>query len=199
MEPKQTGIAYDSITHLWERKEFNRNNGISQYKRALGFAKNRGAALDVGCGCTGRHIELLQTEGFATEGIDVSEKMIEIARDKHPNVHFYLEDICEWKATKKYDFISAWDSIWHIPIEKQEETIRNLVSYLNKEGVLIFSFGGTDKEGYHTNDAMGPRLYYSTLGTNKFIQLLISSDCICRHLEYDQSPELHAYIIAQRI
>ncbi|WP_444896314.1 class I SAM-dependent DNA methyltransferase [Microbulbifer sp. SSSA005] len=199
MEPKQTGIAYDTITHLWERKEFNRNNGISQYKRALGFVKNRGSALDVGCGCTGRHIELLLTEGFSPEGIDVSEKMIEIARDKHPTVNFYLEDICKWKATRKYDFISAWDSIWHIPIEKQEETIRNLASYLNKEGVLIFSFGGTDKEDYHTNNAMGPELYYSTLGTNKFIQLLISSGCICRHLEYDQPPELHAYLIAQKI
>ncbi|WP_444929958.1 class I SAM-dependent DNA methyltransferase [Microbulbifer sp. SSSA002] len=199
MDTKQTGEAYDTITHLWEHKEFNRENGIIQHKRAFNFSKNRELALDVGCGCTGRFISLLQNEGFTPEGVDISENMIKIAKNKHPNIKFYHQDICKWKATKKYDFISAWDSIWHIPIEKQQKVLIKLVSLLNKDGILIFSFGGTDKEDCHTNSAMGPELYYATLGTNRLVELMIELGCICRHLEYDQPPELHAYLIVQKI
>lgn len=32
--PDDIGKAYDTITHLWQREEFNRNNGIEVHKRA---------------------------------------------------------------------------------------------------------------------------------------------------------------------
>lgn len=199
MNPKETGKAYDQITHLWTRENFDGSNGIDQHKRALSFVKNKGRALDVGCGCTGRIIDLLLSEGFRPEGIDVSEEMIRLARLRHPQVVFHHQDICEWHLEGKYDFITAWDSIWHIPIAQQKPVLAKLVSNLNFGGVLIFTFGGTEQQSEHTDDAMGPKVYYSTLGTNGFLSLLIELGCICRHLEYDQGPELHAYLIVQKV
>lgn len=198
MNPKDIGRAYDNITHLWESQDFNRNNGIEQHKRALAFVENRGKALDVGCGCTGRFIDLLHNEGFTPEGIDISQEMTRLAKNRHPNVTFHHQDICEWAIEEKYDFITAWDSIWHIPIEQQENVLTKLVSCLNAGGVLIFSFGGTDEPGDHTDNFMGPEVYYSTLGTNGFLKLLIGLGCICKHLEFDQHPELHTYLIVQK-
>ncbi|GAA5445032.1 trans-aconitate 2-methyltransferase [Microbulbifer sp. NBRC 101763] len=198
MNPQETGKAYDEITHLWERKVFNAANGIEQHKRALAFVKNRGMALDVGCGCTGRFIELLQTEGFAPEGIDISAKMITLAKKRHPDITFHHQDICLWESQEQYDFITAWDSIWHIPLEKQKDVLTRLVKRLNRGGVLIFSFGGTDEPSEHRNNTMGPEMYYSTLGIVGFLKLTLSLDCTCRHLEYDQHPELHAYLIIQK-
>lgn len=107
MNPKEIGKAYDKITQLWEREEFNRKNGIDQHKRALAFVKNKGKALDVGCGCTGRFIDLLLSEGFAIEGIDVSEEMVRLAKRRHPEVVFHHQDVCEWLIKDKYDFITA--------------------------------------------------------------------------------------------
>lgn len=198
MNPQEIGQVYDKITHLWEREDFNRKNGIEQHKRALAFVKNKGKALDVGCGCTGRFIDLLQSEGFSPESVDVSEKMISLARERHPNIVFHHQDICEWNIEEKYDFITAWDSIWHIPLKQQEKVLAKLVSSLNRGGVLIFSFGGTDEQGDHTDNFMGPEVYYSTLGTNGFLNLLMNLGCICRHLEYDQYPKLHTYLIVQK-
>jgi len=198
MNPKDIGSAYDQITHLWEREGFNRDNGIDQHKRAIGFIESRGKVLDVGCGCTGRFIDLFQQEGFSYEGLDISEKMIQLARQRNPEIRFHHHDICEWEASEKYDFISAWDSIWHIPLAQQEEVITKLVSALNTGGVLIFSFGGTAEPGDHRDDTMGPEVYYSTLGTNGFLALFNRLSCICRHLEYDQYPELHTYLIVQK-
>ncbi|MBV1889147.1 MAG: class I SAM-dependent methyltransferase [Proteobacteria bacterium] len=198
MKPQEIGKAYDEITHLWEREGFNQKNGIEQHRRALAFANNKGRALDVGCGCTGRFIDLPQSEGFSPDGVDISEKMIGLAKQRHPNVVFHHQDICEWEIQEKYDFITAWDSLWHIPLHEQEKVMGRLVSSLNEGGVFIFSFGGTEEKGDHTDDFMGPEIYYSTLGINGFLSLLIRLSCICRHIEYDQYPELHTYLIVQK-
>jgi len=97
------------------REDFNRSNGIAQHLRAIAFVKSRGKALDVGCGCTGRFLDLLLEEGFSPEGIDISSEMIRLAEKRHPEIKFHHKDICEWVSHKKYDFISAWDSFWQIP------------------------------------------------------------------------------------
>jgi SAM-dependent methyltransferase len=198
MKPSNIGQAYDQITHLWESESFNRRNGIKQHEQAFAFVTNKGKALDVGCGCTGRFIDLLINNGFDPEGVDISQKMISLANKRHPEVNFYQQDICNWNVPHKYDFITAWDSIWHIPLNQQKKVITKLVSSLNTNGVLIFSFGGTDKPGEHNDNYMGPEIYYSTLGVNGFLNLFISLGCICRHLEYEQYPELHMYLIVQK-
>ena len=198
MKPEDIGKAYNQITHIWDSEEFDINNGISQHKKAISFVKSRGNALDVGCGCTGRFIDLLQGEGFTPSGLDISDKMLNIAREKHPDIRFVKGDICECELSEKYDFITAWDSIWHIPLSEQRNVLTKLVESLNVGGVLIFSFGGTDEEGFHTNNFMGPEVYYSSLGLNGFLKLFIELGCIIRHLEFDQHPELHTYLVVEK-
>lgn len=198
MNPHDIGKAYDQITHRWENGTFNLSNGIAQHKRAIEFVKDRGKALDVGCGSTGRFIELLKKELFFPEGLDISKEKISLARLKHPDIRFHQQDICEWVIPDKYDFITAWDSIWHIPLNQQKVVLTKLISALNSQGVLIFSFGGTDEEGFHIDDAMGPKVYYSSLGTSGFLKLFLSLDCTCRHLEYDSYPDMHTHLIVQK-
>lgn len=198
MRPKDTGKAYDQITHLWEREKFNRANGIEQHKKALTFVENKGKALDVGCGSTGRLIDLLLSSGLQPEGVDISAEMLKLAREKHPEITFHHQDICEWEIPAEYDFITAWDSIWHIPLDQQEQVLTKLISCLKPKGVMIFSFGGTDEAGHHTNDFMGPTVYYSSLGVNRFVKLVIDLNCVCRHLEYEKYPDLHTYLIVQK-
>ncbi|MFK8011557.1 MAG: hypothetical protein AB8B80_05915, partial [Marinicellaceae bacterium] len=70
---------------------------------------------------------------------------------------------------------------------------------LNVNGVMIFSFGGLDKTDEHTDNAMGVDMYYSTLGVNAYLKLIMEKGCVCRHFEYDQHPDLHAFIIIQKI
>lgn len=198
MKPKDIGQAYNRITHLWQSDSFDSTNGIEQHRRAIAFSKNKGVALDVGCGCTGRFIDLLLDEGFEPEGLDVSDEMLKLAEEKHPDITFYDEDICEWALPKTYDFITAWDSIWHIPLDQQVNVLTKLLSGLNSGGVFIFSCGGLDDENEHTDDAMGEKVYYSSLGINGFLNVISDTGCICRHMEYDQYPELHTYFIVQK-
>jgi len=198
MKPKDTGEAYNKLTHLWERDGFDRNNGIEQHKRAIAFTKNRGKALDVGCGCSDRIINLLVSNGFSPEGIDISSEMLKIIKEKHSDIIFHHEDIVKWELTEKYDFISAWDSIWHVPLDQQEQVLQKLFYALNPGGICIFSCGALDEPGEHTNTAMGPEVYYSSLGTTSYFNSASNGHCACRHFEQDQFPETHAYFIVQK-
>lgn len=199
MKPHQIGKAYNQIADLWDREHFNNENGIPQHKRAIAFSNKRGAALDVGCGWNGRFIDLLLEQGFSPEGLDVSSEMINRARERHPDVAFYHADICSWQPMKGYDFITAWDSIWHVPLEDHEGVLKKLLSSLNQGGICIFSTGGLDEADDHTDDYMGPVVYYSALGIPKLLGVISDCGCVCRHLEYDQYPELHLYLIVQKI
>ena len=199
MHPKEIGNSYDAIAHIWRAPPIQ-SNGLPQLERGLRFANHCRSgrfALDIGCGCSGL-IDALVRHGFQVEGVDVSERMIELARQSHPHILFHHVDICEWKLPKKYDFVLAWDSIWHIPLDRQEPVLRKICEALTPGGVFMFTTGGLDKAEEKSDSCMGPPMYYSALGIPKTLELLARFGCVCRHLEYDQHPEQHLYIIAQR-
>lgn len=199
MKPEDVAKSYDQIAEVWNGPGFPHQNGIEQHRRAISFVKHKRAALDVGCGCSGRIIDLLQQHGFCVEGVDISMKMIELAQLRHPEVRFHHADICHWRLPEKYSLISAWDSIWHLPLAAQEPVLTKLLNALEPGGVCIFTTGGLDAPAEKSDSAMGPPMYYSVLGIPKTLEVLSAAGCICRHLEYDQYPEQHLYMIAQRL
>ena len=198
MTPEQTAASYDKIAGHWDSEKFHRANGIAQHKRALQFVTARGSALDAGCGSSGRIIDLLLSDGFTVEGLDISTEMLRLAKLRHPHVLFHQADICKWTAPHQYDFISAWDSVWHIPLQEQESVLKKICGALNPTGVLIYTAGGLDHPGHITNSLMGQPIYHAAWAVTDLLRVLDQCGCICRHLEYDQYPEKHLYIIAQK-
>lgn len=198
MTPDQIAATYDEFAEHWDSPGFNRDNGIPQHERALQFLPRTGVALDVGCGSSGRFVDLLLERGFAVEGLDISERMLARARRRHPGVIFHHADICTWRLPRDYDFITAWDSIWHVPLDRQLDVLRKLLAGLAPDGVMIFTTGGLEVPGEVTNPCLGKPLYHAAPGIPAILRTLDAAGCTCRHLEYDQYPEKHVFIIAQR-
>jgi len=69
---------------------------------------------------------------------------------------------------------------------------------LNPKGVVLFTCGGGLGSQEISGSFAGETFDYSTLGVNAFLRLLREFGCRCKHLEYDQYPENHVYIIAQK-
>jgi len=197
MHPSEISASYDSIAHRWLEPHLEQN-GIRQHEHALKFRPDGGTALDVGSGCSGRFIRLLQSRGYEVEGLDVSAQMIALAKERNPDVIFHHADVCEWSPPRQYDFITAWDSIWHVPLDQHEAVLRKLYNALAPGGIFIWTTGGLDEPTEKNDSAMGPPVYYSVLGIPKTLQLLADAGCVCRHLEYDQLPEKHLFLIAQK-
>lgn len=111
MQPEDIGRSYDEIAQRWLEPHLE-TNGMRPHELALRFGAHAGGrALDVGCGCHGRFLRLLELRGFAVEGLDVSARMIALARERLPHLTFHHADVCEWRPAGLYDFISAWDSL----------------------------------------------------------------------------------------
>ena len=202
MNQQETARVYDALADHWNSDEFHRGSGIEQHRRAIRFTSGSGAALDIGCGSSGRMIDLLRSAGFETEGLDISECMLDLARARHPESNFHLADIVTWEFARKYDFISAWDSVWHVPLEHQEKVLRKLCDGLADKGILVYSTGGVDVPGEVTNPFKGQPLYHAALGIPKVLEVVSDMGCVCRHLEYDQpqgdDPGRHLYLIIQK-
>jgi SAM-dependent methyltransferase len=197
--PEQTAAAYDRICLHWDEPRFNHSNGIEQHKRALGFVSEFGSALDIGCGSNPRIINLLLQSGFDVEALDLSEGMLKRARKHHPELTFHHADICQWEFHKRFDFISAWDSIWHVPLQDQGDVISKLCAGLEDQGVMIFTTGGTYTAGEVTNPCFGQPLYHAAPGIPAILRTIEESGCQCRHLEFDGGPkDKHVYLIVQR-
>ncbi len=198
MKPDEIGATYDRLAGHWDGPDFNRRNGIAQHRRALHFVKDRGRAIDIGCGSSGRIIQLLLDEGFEVEGLDVSAEMLRRARRRHPGVDFHHVDVGAWEPAVRYDFISAWDSIWHAPLERHEAILEKLCGALAEGGVMIFTSGGIDEPEERSEEMMGQPIYHAALGIPKLLEVVAAGRCVCRHMEYDQWPEPHLYLIVQR-
>jgi predicted TPR repeat methyltransferase len=192
--PEQVAASYDQIAALFLDLS---TYGVAQIERAVAFVKHKGVALDVGCG-TGRLMGVLSKHGFRTDGIDLSTAMIAFARDRYPEARLFHADICRWELPQPYDLIVAWDSVWHVPLGQQEPVLTKLCRGLAAGGVLVFTTVGTDASSEKHDSCMGPPMYHAALGIPKTLQVVTEAGCTCRHLEYDQHPELHVYVIAQR-
>lgn len=192
--------AYDHLAETWLDDRFDPDNGVRSHRQALAFlsANSGGWALNAGCGCNTRFHALFRERGLAIEGVDISGRMVDLARAADPAATIHHADLCTWQAPGRYRFISAWDSIWHVRLEHQRELMLKLLALLEPGGVLILSAGGLDAPSEHIDATMGPALHYATLGIPGLLQVVTDADCVLRHLEFDQLPQLHIVLIAQR-
>lgn len=207
MDSDQIGKKYDKVAEWWNKNHLHSSYGLQQIEKAIAFTEIKNAALDVGCGSGGRVIRLLEAHGFQVTGVDVSQKMLDIARRNHPGAEFHLSGIEQWENHRLFDLVVAWDSIFHIEAIRQADVIRKLTRKLQSRGILIYTFGDTcgdiedlsfssggKQHGDLDNDYFG----YGSIGINANLKALIDCGCKCLHLELDQFPRNHAYIIAQK-
>lgn len=196
MDPSLLGTKYDKIAKWWHDQHVDSSYGVRQFERAIAFSNSGVKALDVGCGAGGRFIRILQHKGYTVTGLDVSKEMVKLASANHPEHKFVEQDICTWETEEKFDFIFAWDSIFHLPLAMQKPVITKLCKLLAKGGILIYTFGNA--EGEHTDQWRNDIFYYSSIGINQNIQILINNGLSILHLELDQYPEKHVYTIATK-
>jgi predicted TPR repeat methyltransferase len=199
MHPEDTAARYDRVAKWWQIQHQDSSYGVAQLERAIKFVPKKHLAIDIGCGSSGRFIKVLSEHRFQVEGLDISTEMINLAKQLHSNVTFYKEDICCWSPPKSYSLIVAWDSTFHLPLDRQELVLKKLCHALEDGGVLMFTCGGGSQQGQISGTFQGQNFEYSTLGVDAFLKILREQHCTCLHLEYDQYPENHVYIIAQKL
>lgn len=96
-------------------------------------------SLDLACG-TGILCDILHSQGITAWGMDLSEGMIAIAREKNPNIHYDVADMTTYRPAQTFDLVTCTgDALNHILELSDVETIfRNVYHCLNPGGYFIF-------------------------------------------------------------
>lgn len=97
--------------------------------------------IDFGCG-TGYFCKLVSNSNIKTMGIDLSDGMINVAKEKYPNIKFEHGNIIDYKSKEKVDFISCnYDTVNHlIEFDEWRKFFKNVYSTLNDNGLFLFDF-----------------------------------------------------------
>lgn len=96
-------------------------------------------SMDLACG-TGILCQILHENGIKAAGMDFSEGMIAIAKERSPEIEYEVADMITYRPDKKFDLVTCTgDAINHIiNIDDVEQIFKNVYDYLNEGGHFIF-------------------------------------------------------------
>lgn len=131
--------TYNRIARDWDKDHENDTWYKAGTDKFAAYLKPGSRILDVGCG-SGIKSNYLTQKGFMVDGIDLSEKMIEIAQKRVPSRSFFVKDINEPLNLKStYDGIFAQAVLLHIHKKDAQKVIENLLDLLNPGGYLYIA------------------------------------------------------------
>jgi SAM-dependent methyltransferase len=108
------------------------------------FAGRR-SIVDMGCG-TGRHAAFLAEAGFSVVGVDRSEAMLAVARNRAPKVQFELGDVFSWRPPSPVDGVLCRGVFNEITEgDDRQRGLDSLFAMLRPGGLLVFSVREIEK------------------------------------------------------
>lgn len=100
--------------------------------------------LEIGCG-VGSFCRVLQNKGFKVIGTDISDFILEKAKQTHPSVHFRRLDVeREISLPEKFNYVFALEVMEHL--HNPNKALRNVYKILKPEGMFIFSTPSISKQ-----------------------------------------------------
>lgn len=129
---------YDKYARVYAE---NTNLKLLQFQlnKFISMLKKKAKILDVGCGC-GRDAEYFKSEGFSVIGIDLSEGMLNEAKNKVKDAELIKMDMRKLDF-KKNTFNGIWCVASLLEIQKNEvvQVLKEFNKVLKKEGILFIS------------------------------------------------------------
>jgi len=117
---------------------------VGEIKRLIKINSNN-RVLDIGSG-TGRHVDLLNKEGYKAEGLDKSKAMVKYAKSKYPALTFKQGDALEAMLYPQDSFSTITCLYFTIYYFKNKNSfLQNCYNWLMPGGYLVLHLVNRDK------------------------------------------------------
>ena len=128
--PKQVNQFFDALQTSLLKRLLDRTGDLRSKK-----------VLEIGCG-VGRWVDLLTHKGAAYTGVDISQRMVEIARQKAPAVEFFRmpADALGFDS-ESFDIVFSVTVLHHMPYEKQQKAIEEMSRVAKRTGCIVIMEG----------------------------------------------------------
>lgn len=195
---------YDKIINL-HHKEFNYKS--IQYKKWLDLLSSKldkgDVILDLGCG-NGRAVKYFVDKGFKGVGIDISDKMLALARKYVSEGIFYKKEFTDINfKPESIDAVISFFALNHIPKAEFKKTIGICRKVLKKDGILLLGMVKGRSEGlFEGFYGKKLKLYGAGYTKKEIVQILRSSRFVIlkediEHFKGKHFEEDDIYILAK--
>jgi SAM-dependent methyltransferase len=167
----------DNIIALYERHAlaFDEARGRTLFEqpwldRFTALVARRGDVLDLGCGGAEPMASSLIRDGFRVTGVDASETLIGLCRQRFPDRSWFVADMRNFSLPMKYDGILAWHSFFHLNQNDQRAMFPRFAALAAPGAALMFTAGHF--EGEAMGEFAGEPLYHASLSIEEYTALL---------------------------
>jgi len=166
-----TTKVYDEISVAYANKFNEPSDNIDDFLKLI---RNGGKILDVGCG-PGVDVAYMTSKGFDVIGIDLSEKMLDIAKKKNPNTNFEKADIRKLNfKLNTFDGILASFSLIHIPKKDVNKTVDSFYKLLKPNGIIYIGIQEGKTQELSITEPLKPdeKIFLNIISANEIKETL---------------------------
>ncbi len=181
----------DAIPGLYTRhaEAFDRVRGKNGFERPwldlLVAPLSPGApVLDIGCGSGEPIAADLIGRGLVVTGLDVSEPLIRLCRQRFPAHDWHVGDMRDLALGRTFQAIVAWHSFFHLTPEAQRAMFPRFASHAESGATLMFTSGPA--AGVAVGEFEGEPLYHASLDPDEYRSLLAENGfVVLKHVVED--------------
>ncbi len=193
-EAVRDGYEQIAATYAAQRDQFK---SLPYLERFVELLPPDGMVLDVGCGAGKPVDEFLVEHGYTVHGLDLSARMIELARANVPQATYEMRDMLDLKPGEyRVDGIVSFYAIFHTPREHHEALLSQFASFLPQGGAILITMGESEWEG--VEDFLGAPMSWSHYGAERNRELVERAGFHVLLDEIDRSAnEAHQVILGR--
>ncbi len=173
-------------------------DNLPELEYLITLLPKKAKVLDVGCGIGIPVTRFFVDHDFSVTGVDISEKMVELAKLNIPKAEFFQYDMNELDFTDNaFHCITAIYSLFHVPKEKHFSILKNFHRMLKQSGILFFCVGHLG--GDDINEFLGEEMFWSNYPPEKTLSLVKEAEFEILFDEVlDRGDELQYWVFAKK-
>lgn len=183
-----------SIYNKFADKYYN-EYGVSSYiDDFVNLVERNGKVLDVGCG-PGKDSNYITSKGFDVVGIDLSEKMIGIAKKEFPGTDFRVMDMRRMSfEPESFDGVFAAFSLIHLPKNEVSGMLNKLYEILKKDGIIYVAVQGGESIEMFSLEPLEPReRIFLNLFSSEEIESLMKGNGFSIITKHEREPKVKEF------
>lgn len=170
--PAESASYYDRNAASYSASNRNPADFIDEF---LGYLQKGNAVLDLGSG-PGINAAYMHARNLRVIAIDLSEKMVDYAKSRYPEIDFRLGDMTKMPfPANSFDGIFASYSLIHLPKDAIPAVFAKLHDILMPGGVMYLSVqSGNSVQGFYSHPTIPEdKVFLNIFSKEEMLHLLI--------------------------
>ncbi len=179
---------------------YQHRNDLDALKQTELILKNvpltkKDALLDLGCG-NGRHVEIFHKKKFFVEGIDLSPTLINLAKQRNPELNLKVANFLTYKNRNYYTLITSLFTSWGYYDSEEDNLLVFKNAYLNlkERGFFWLDYFNAHQIREELGEKLKEKHFASAKGEKIIEKKYIRKNKIIKEIEVISSTNKRKYL-----